>query len=280
MSSRDRIIKVIVIGGLSLLACIVTFGLLESSGTFKNSTINLGGSIVGFLAAAYLFNKMYGPDPVNLPKDIPEHDLGDAEFVSEDSLKLLDLSNQKEIAEDQKQTEPRNRVAYNEYYKLRKLKEASDIPFKFATTGYGMEGTCESHPGFDLVETTDKALSADENRHLVKTYEIQLKVDELAINQAVDVRHALTYISAFDGKETEWFHTHVRIPTESVTVIILFPASKLCKEVKGFGRIGEDSSSVAIPKHKGPLRFQNGKLVYWHIASPQLGASYKIQWNW
>lgn len=135
LNAKER--KVLIIGILALVVAAVTFGLLESTGAFKNSTYNLGGSIVGFLASAYLLNKIYGPETGGIPR----RDLKGASFVSEESLKILDLHNHVQIAGDEKQTKPRNKAIYIEHYKIRKLTEDSVINFKYATRGYGMKAS-------------------------------------------------------------------------------------------------------------------------------------------
>ncbi len=58
MNRRDR--KVIIVGSLAILVAIITYGLLSSTGTFTNDIWNLSGAIVGFLAALYGLNKVYG----------------------------------------------------------------------------------------------------------------------------------------------------------------------------------------------------------------------------
>ena len=55
--------KVLFVGLLALIVAIVTYGLLSSKGKFENELWNLGGAIVGFLAAALVLNRIYGvPD--------------------------------------------------------------------------------------------------------------------------------------------------------------------------------------------------------------------------
>lgn len=52
--------KVLIIGILSLVVAVVTYGLLGSTGTIDNELGKFGGAITGFLAAATLLNKIYG----------------------------------------------------------------------------------------------------------------------------------------------------------------------------------------------------------------------------
>ncbi|RMF59495.1 MAG: hypothetical protein D6748_06255 [Calditrichaeota bacterium] len=52
--------KVLIIGVLSLIVAVVTYGLLDSTGTIDNELGKFGGAITGFLAAAALLNRIYG----------------------------------------------------------------------------------------------------------------------------------------------------------------------------------------------------------------------------
>lgn len=58
LNAQER--KVVIIGILSLLAAVVTYGILSSTGAFNNKVWNLGGAIVGFLASVFAFNRVYG----------------------------------------------------------------------------------------------------------------------------------------------------------------------------------------------------------------------------
>ena len=274
LDSKER--KVLLIGGVSLVVAVVTFGLLQSSGTFNNSTYNLGGSIVGFLATAYLLNKVYGSDAVVTSQP----DSGDASYSSEDSLKVLDFLTQKQGGEDGKQGEPPSRAVLTEIYKLRKLRESSAINFGYATTGRIVEGRSVSHPRARWTEITKDSLGPGEDQHLVKKYEIQLDLDELAQNEVVKVQNVVTYANAFDGKEKEWFHTHIDIPTRSVTIIILFPEWKPCQKVIGKYKVGENRFTEVTKPEDRPSRLEDGRVVYWSITSAQLGTEYQVEWEW
>lgn len=268
--------KIILISLLSLLVAVVTFGVLGSSGAFKNSVYDLGGAIVGFVITAYLLNRFYGKDP----GEIPEHELKGAAFLSAESVKILDMRNQKPAAPENKLTVPTNRVVLTDHYRLKKLSEESVIKFPYATTGYGMEGRCLSRRDAVWYDRSNDSVEAGEDKHLRKQYELELDVEEVAKGEIIDVHNDITYINAFEGKEKEWFHTHVNIPTQSLTIILLFPATQRCDGIKGFEHVGRNKSQVADKSRGKPIVVDDQKMVYWHIPQPRLGASYKLEWEW
>ena len=269
---RER--KIIIIVGLALLVAVVTFGLLGSSGTFKNSAYDLGGAIVGFLVTAISLNKFYGSDI----GEIPSHELKGQPFSSEETVKILDMRNQTPVFEG---TAHENRVVLIDHYKLRKLGTDSDVVFKYATTGLKMEGLCMTPQlNYDWKDTTEDPTELGNDKHLKKQYEIQLKVGDIAKNQIIYVHNALTYFNAFDRKEKEYFHTHVNFPTKSLTMILLFPEGQPCKDISGFEEVGKNKGRM-VDREKGmPVILDYGKVVYWRIANPLFGAEYQLEWIW
>lgn len=269
--------KIIIIVLLSLFVAVVTFGLLGSTGTFKNSVYDLGGGIVGFVITAYLLNKFYGSDPGG----IPEHELKGRPFSSEETVKILDMRGQKPVPQGEQESATRNRVVLVDHYKLKKRGNEPEVVFKYATLGFGMEGSCISHYLTQKwVDTTPDPGELGDDQHLKRRYEIRLNVREVAKDEIIYVHNAVTYISAFDGQAKEWFHTHVNFPTESISIILLFPEGQPCKSVLGLEEVGKGKRQE-VDKQKGfPIIVDDGKLVYWRIPNPLLGAEYQLEWEW
>ncbi len=278
MTFWERSGKTIIIVVLSLLVAVITFGLLGSTGTFKNSVYDLGGAIVGFLATAALLNKIYGSDP----SEIPKHELKGRPFASEETVKILDMRNQRPVPQEGAEKAPRNRVVLIDHYKLRKLSDDAEVVFKYATLGYGMEGSCVSqYLTQKWVDTTDESTQLGDDKHLKKRYEIRLNVQDVAKEAIIYIHNAVTYISAFDGKEKEWFHSHINFPTKSLTIILLFPEEQRCQGIKGFEEVGKSERREVDDKEKGtPIIVDDGKLVYWRIPNPLFGAEYQLEWEW
>ena len=266
---RER--KIIIIAVLALVVAVVTFGLLGSTGIFKNSLYDLGGAIVGFVVTAVLLNKFYGKDQGEIP-------VYGAAFLSEDTVKVLDMRSHKPMPPENWLTTPTNRVLLEEHYKLRKLADESVMKFPYATNGYGMNGSCVSH-GAPLVDKTDEVAESGEDKHLRKQYEIELDVRGVAKNEIICVHHAVTYINAFEGATEEWFHTHVNVPTRSLTIILLFPKAQPCLKVTGTEKIGK-SKAREVDRERLPIRVEGGDFVYWRIPNPLTGAGYKLSWEW
>lgn len=277
MTFWERSGKTIIISLLSLLVAIITFGVLGSTGTFKNSAYDLGGSIVGFVVTVLLLDRIFRSNPAPEAPAV-EHEEGP--FCSEDTVQILDLRNQKPIPEDAAPNSPRNRVTLTELYRLKKVTDQPEITFHYATGGYAMEGKSLSHPLSRWVETTANAAARGRDKHLERQYEIRLNVRELARGELIPVENAVTYLSAFDGKEGEYFHTHVEFPTRSKCLILIFPPGQPCTRVTGKEQIGENESQEVDRRRSVPIIVDDGKVVYWRIDNPQLGVEYQLEWEW
>jgi hypothetical protein len=272
LQTKER--KIIIISGLALIVAVVTFGLLGSTGTFKNSVYDLGGAIVGFVVTAFLLNKFYGLDP----GDIPKHELKGQAFSSEETVKILDMRNQSPVVEGQAHE---NRVVLIDHYKLRKLGSEPEVVFKYATTGRGMEGSCVSHYMMQKwIDKTENSVKLGDDKHLKKRYEIHLNVREVGKDQIIYVHNAVTYFNAFDGQDREWFHTHVNFPTKSLTIILLFPDAQRCNAITGYEEVGKNEAREIDPEKGLPIIVDDGKLAYWRIPNPLFGAEYQLEWEW
>ena len=278
MNLWARVIKTVTIAVLSLVVAVITFGVLGSTGAFKNSAYDLGGSIVGFLATGLLLKKIFEWDP---PGKIAADESEEGPFFSDDTVQILDMRNQKPVPQGTK-SQVKNRVVLTEHYRLWKRADASELVFNYATYGESMEGSCISL-GLNekLKDTTGNPVSEDEGKHLKRQYEIRLNVQDVPTGKLIDVHNVVTYISAFDGQESEWFHTHVNFPTKSKCIILLFPDGQPCLNVKGLEKIGtDDEHEVDRLRVEPPLILNERKVVYWRIDNPLPGPKYRLKWEW
>lgn len=270
MALQPKERKILIITGSALIVAIVTFGVLGSSGTLHNNLYDLGGAIVGFLATAMALNRFYGVDP----GEIPEGELKGRAFLSEDTVRVLDLRNQKPL-----QAGEQNRAHLVEHLRVKKIGDEAVLKFPYATNGFGMEGGNLSHDA-PLVDKTDELPEAGEDKHLKRQYEIELDLNGVAKGETVLINNAVTYINGFEGPDKEWFHAHVNLPTKSLTIIVLFPPALRPTSIKSTEQVGK-AKAREVEKEKGlPVKVEGGEMVYWRVANPLIGACYKLEWVW
>ncbi len=268
--------KVIIVGTLSLIAAIVSYGLLKSTGTFENQAWSLGGAIVGFLASVYVLNMVYGKRAAG----IPEQEIKGSDFLSEETVKILDLRERIQVSPEEKLTQPKSRVVLIDQHQLRKLSDVKEIDFHCATTGYGIEGECLSFPGdYEWKDHTNCSCHPGQDAHLRKQYEIRINISKIQKNATFEVRNMLTFINAYQGEDKEWFHTHADFPTRSITIIVLFSKDKPCKKIKSLVQYSSRKPFKEL-NHASLTRARNGEVVYFNIKEPVKGAAYQLEWEW
>lgn len=261
---------VLVIGFMSLAAALVCFGLLESTGAFNNDAWSLGGAIAGFLAAVIALDRVYMRAETSL---IPASERKKSTYVFEEALKVLDLR-----AEGPSSNE--NLAIITDYYQLTKgNQDKPQLVSHYATTGERIEGISLSHPNdFEWEETTHSEHELGQDRHLRKEYELKIDLSHLAPGQSEQIINRLTYVSAFEGEEKEWLHTHIDHPTARLAMIVLFPQNRPCKSVKGFTKSGREP--LREYRHPRPVRLERGSIAYWRVEAPEKGAEYQLEWEW
>src|SRR4051812_27408694 len=103
----------------------------------------------------------------------------------------------------------------------------------------------------------------ERTKHLKKQYEIRLNVREIAKGEIIYVHNAVIYKNAFDGKQKDWFHSHVNLPTKSLTIILLFPDGQRCKSIAGYEKVGKNAATEVGSDKGMPIIVDDGKLSYW-----------------
>ncbi len=202
-------------------------------------------------------------------------------YLSLETVKIIDLRGRVQLPESEKQTNPASRVTESDLYRIKKLnRHGNQLVFYYNTTGYGTEGGSLSHPGAEIQEVTNEEESLGKDPHLVKRYRIDIDTTDLGVGAHDMVRNRVTFINAFQGDSTEWFHTHIDFPTMSLTFVLLFPQDKPCTDLRGFRRVGRGEKEPVLPYDSAPRIFRGGEVGYWKVESPNLGAEYQLEWDW
>jgi hypothetical protein len=262
-SSNTRERAVLIIGLLSLVVAMACYGLLESTGNWDNSVLNLGGAIVGFVAAAYMLHHIYKNIPVDVIAEAK--DQGEA-AANEEALKILDLRAVGREAGDQI-------VAFSDHYRIKKIGDVKTIRLHYSTNGDGITGSSPTHPEAELKEWTPSG--PGDHKHLKKEYDLELPFDSVARNQTVPVIVSLQYRNAFRGSDREWFETHIDRPTAHLTIMILLPAHLVARRASSRIKIGREWRDGPDPQ-----KFHSGSIICYSVGRPVLGAVYQLAWEW
>jgi hypothetical protein len=113
---------------LSLLAAVVCFGFLRSSGAVDNGVVQLGGAFAGFIVSLFALNKIWGKEQ-NLEAQAMRAGSG---FTYEEIVKALDLRHASPNTLDQK-------APLTDYYRVKRLGDEQVLQMHYATTSDGIE---------------------------------------------------------------------------------------------------------------------------------------------
>ncbi len=189
--------------------------------------------------------------------------------VVQSSLKLLDFTAWRPAPHE-------GRVVLTDVYSFRQVApDVGALHFHYATAGPRIDGRCLSHAERAKWLYLDR--SAEVERHLNAAYQMRVPLDPPG-GCGVTVHNELEYVDAFMDEEHEWFHTHVVFPTETLTLLALFPPGKPCRAARGLFRQhpAEPYCAAAEP----PQRLLDGQVAYWHIPDPPQGGTYLLEWDW
>jgi hypothetical protein len=266
LSLQTRPAKTTLIWLLSLLAAVVCFGFLRSSGVVDNGVVQLGGAFAGFVVSLFALNKIWGKED---SLEVQAVRAG-SEFTYEEVVKALDLRRASPTSALQK-------ASLTDYYRVRRLGNAEILHMHYSTTSDGIEfkgsathPSAKWKPGVDVHGGPDGEL-------LKRAYDLDIDLGELAKGETIPVINNLVYQNAFKHLDREWFETHVEHPTGHLSMIMLCADDMRITDASGGRSIGRDPVD---PTPVQPTVIQDGSVIYWSIEGPLVGARYALSWTW
>jgi hypothetical protein len=193
--------------------------------------------------------------------------------VVQEAVKVLDFSTWRPTGRN---GHAENRVVLADRYRFRTVGDVRTLHFHYATTGPRIDGRCLTHSHLWL-PVTGQGQNGVKERHWNTAY--QLRVDlEKSESSAVEVENRLEYVNGFAAEDGDWFHTHVVFPTESLTMVGLFAETKRCRAATGMVKHHPVEPFAATTE--APLVLSNGRVLFWHLTTPQQGGTYQLEWQW
>jgi transcriptional regulator with XRE-family HTH domain len=154
--------------------------------------------------------------------------------------------------------------------------DRTEIQLHYATTGTAIDGRSLSHPDQAewLGSPTGSATSAGRRPMNVRGL-LKIRVPAAAGRQLIQNR--VEYVNAFSAPDQQWFHTQVVYPTDSLTLLVRFPADRPYQSLRGLCQ--RRIAGPLIPPAEQPISISAGRLAYWRIAAPTPGESYQLGWT-
>ena len=152
----------------------------------------------------------------------------------------------------------------------------TEIGFSYATFGSSMSGRSLSHPD----------AGRKRGRHDTPAVsrcgcEAEDPVMRLMLSYTHDrplvVQNEIEYEQAFRQPDQQRFYADVVYPTESLSMLIHFPADRRFATL--IGRCRRRSSDAWTPAGKAPISLSPGRVAYWHVENPAVGDRYELAWK-
>lgn len=149
-----------------------------------------------------------------------------------------------------------------------------EITFHYGTTGTVLRGKCLSHPDhYEWQTVTPNGRYPRLNLACV----LRLRLTGNA-GAGCDIQNTIEYLDGFGGKEREWFQTPVIYPTESLTLLLLFPDRKPLRSLRGLAQRYPDEPFRALLQR--PIEMHGGRLACYRFSQPRVGETYRLEWEW
>jgi hypothetical protein len=200
--------------------------------------------------------------------------VAEGDYRIEESVVVFDLRNRK-------QTDGRTMLESKEP-KMRVdrvvRQRITDAPYqiKSGTNGLRIEQIVSpTHPSMTTEEIRAEMFPLT-TKH---SYTSSIPADRFPIGEPVTVKTNSVFVNAFTGDQKEWAGVSTDIGTDVITMIVLFPKEKPCKEVtamqKPMGTNPSPYNGTTRPVLQG-----DGSMVTWTINKPSKGTGYFIAFKW
>jgi len=261
---QERKIATLVVSGL--LAAIICFGLLESSGDIDNPGYKFGGAFAGFLITLVALNRFWGPDSFE-----DQVARSGTDIAYEEIVKVLDLRQAPPGVKVQQ-------VRLCDYRRVAKAKRERALRLHYATTGdeIAFEGSA-THPLTADWHTGPVTHLGPDGEQLKRQYDLTIPLADVAAGEIVPIAIEVTYVNAFKGAEREWLETHIDEPTHRLIMIVLMPNTMAATKAEILIR---KEGRKEPPRLPDPRVMLDGSLIYWSIDKPLPEARYALSWRW
>ncbi len=187
----------------------------------------------------------------------------------EEAVKLLDLSQWQAVPPGSNGHGPESRVVLFDHYRFRELPpELPVVTFQYGTMGKRIEGRCLTPAARSEWASLSGAALVGEPP-MRSACQVRVRPEPFAQHDGWDLQNRVEYVNAFLGPEKEWFHTHIIYPTESLTVLLLFPEHKRARAVQGVCK--HTLEEPFAPTSRQPIASPEGRFACWRVPGPATG---------
>ena len=164
-----------------------------------------------------------------------------------------------------------------DYYRVCKLDdEQHHIVFPYLTWGDGID--CLAKPEGSVWEK--RSVRPGDLVHSEKQWELKIPAPPGPLGTMFECSPIqLRFVNAFHGENQQWWQVRVAYPIYTLILQVMFSPDLPCRHIEG-------ASALLGQMHFEPLHdnppylLPDGTLASWRIENPQVGAFYKLAWQW
>jgi hypothetical protein len=168
-------------------------------------------------------------------------------------------------------------VTWSRKIRLKKIAEAEQVRFDFATEGAGIDAACLSGEDYYL-ETG--IISCDPPQLLLKTLQVVVNVAKYKVGEEFEIEIQATFWNG-SSEQDDWTAYKVYAPVKVVQMLLLFPEQKVFKWRKLVMYKPGSAAELSPPEdQRNVITSPDNRNLYWEIREPIPGHIYEIQWGW
>jgi hypothetical protein len=213
-------------------------------------------------------------DIIAIAKEPPVEPSIDGDYRIEESVIVFDLRKRQSVAGRPGAESKESKMRIDRVVRQR----PTDVPFeiKSGTNGLRVEQfQSPTHPSMTTEEVFPKFFPLT-TKH---SYTSSIPSDRFPIGEPVTVQMSSVFVNAFTGEDNEWAGASSDIHTSVLTLIVLFPKDKPCKEALAMEK-PMGSNPVPYRGTTKPVLQGDGSMVTWTIVKPIKGNGYFIAFKW
>lgn len=168
-------------------------------------------------------------------------------------------------------------VTWSRRLRLRKIKEAEQVRFEFATEGSGIDVECTSGQDYYL-ETG--IISTTPPQVLMRAFQVVVNVAKYKVGEEFEIEFLATLWNGSSDQE-DWAAYKVYGPVKKMSMLVLFSEQKIFKWKKiVMYRPGSLDEQSPPENQRGLIYTPDQRALFWEISEPIPGNVYEMQWGW
>ncbi len=156
------------------------------------------------------------------------------------------------------------------------VKTAKSDTFRAAATTSGLDVFIRSSNPHEVFANDEPDRFGE---YKVKRRVIEFDVADIDVGQEFTLEHQKTYWNAFQGEDQSWAGYEVRMPTEEIEYLIIFPKDRPYKSIEFFAT-PPDGDRKRLERESYVLEAPDKTWLWWRAVNPEPGMEYNVDWEW